>query len=156
MSLGQADMDKTFFFGKKIKEEMCECVGQRNVWLRRPEVYIHRCQGNGLCTWFLPKQWQERLAFTSFGISYMLLKIKLRSVTSSTSSGKRTPSYCPSMKETNGLAKTKRVNSGMSQTRKPIRESMTEEAAARGSAILHPHFGSSHKHAARMTPGTLC
>lgn len=94
---------------------MCECVGQRNVWLRRPEVYIHRWQGNGLCIWFLPKQWQKRLAFTSFGISYMLLKIKLRSVTSSKSSGKGTPSYCPSMKETNGLVKTKRVNSGMSK-----------------------------------------
>ena len=86
----------------------------------------------------------------------MLLKRKLRNVTSSKTSGKGTPRLCPSMKGTNGLVKTNRVNSDMSQILKPIRERMTKEAAACGSAILHPHFGSSQQHAAHMTPATLC
>lgn len=85
---------------------MCECVGQRKVCLHRSEAYVHRWQGNGLCTWFLLKQWQKRLAFTSFGISYMLLGRKLRNVTSSKTSGKGTPRLCPAMKGTNELVKT--------------------------------------------------
>lgn len=84
----------------------------------------------------------------------MLLKRKLRNVTSSKISGKGTPRLCPSTKGTNGLVKTKRVNSGMSQILKPIRESVTKEAAACGSAILHPYFVSSQQHAAHTTPAS--
>lgn len=84
---------------------MCECKGQRNVCLHRSEVYIRRWQGNGLCTWFLLKQWQKRLAFTSCGISYMLLERKLRNVTSSKTS-KGDSKALSSTKGTNELVKT--------------------------------------------------